>query len=252
MVSQIPLYPRGNPLKNLISRWKNEYRNTDGQLIVEWDYGLAEPIKVELSVEEKMLYDAFVEYWYFADIGFDTDNEFVYRLNAVWKSEISKYLSLISIEAKAGLGGDYKELEETHTKTGVDTVLKQGTKSTSITVDCSETAEKGVTTTSSQQTNNEGDKLARTTPNEKLSVTGTSTTTVSDSGADNTTRSETRTSTETPNYEDTYNFNNTTSNTAKEKLVKLSADEYKKLLSVRSILKDFVLCFEKLFLEVFD
>ena len=252
MVSQIPLYSRGLPLKNLISNFKKQYPSTEGQLVINWDYGLDEPIKVELTDEEKLLYNSFVDMWYFADIGFDSTNEFIYRFNAVWKNEIHKYLQLLSIEKKVGLGVSMKELDNSNDKTGEDKITKTGTKSSSFTKSGNDTMKKGVTTTSSQETSNTGNKLARVTPNEQLTVTGDSTTTVVDSGQDETIYSETHSTTETPNYVDTYKFDNTNHIVGSEKSVKLSADEYKNLLKVRSILKDFALCFEKLFMEVFD
>lgn len=250
-MSNIPLYPRGRMLKNLIADFKSKYQNTDGQLLISWDYGNDTPTPKELDEVDKLLYSSLVEHWYFCDIGFDSDDEFIYRLNSVWNREISKYKNLIKLEKETYLSGEFKDYSSRSSKSGEDTITKEGSKSTSHSISGTETLQKGVSTTSTQTTGNEGNKLARTTPNEQLSVKGTSNTTVTDSGEDKNIKSLTETTTETPSLSDTHTYGSGYETGGTERVVKLTATDFKMLSNVRSILHDFVMCFEKLFMEVF-
>lgn len=210
------------------------------------------PQAVGLSEEERFLYNSFVDKWYFADIGFDSDYEFIYRFNAIWKAEINRYLLLLSIEKEVGLNGEHKSVDSRSQRSGEDTIYHSGSKQTNHSKSGNDTFEKGVTTTSTQTTSNEGNKLSRTTPNEELTVEGSSNTTVKDSGSDVTRYATNENTVETPNLEDTHAYGSGYENSSDEKSVKLTADDYKKLVKAKSIATEFALCFEKLFMEVFE
>lgn len=251
MISQITLYPRGKSLKNLLSEWHKEYP-TIARILVEWDYANNIPIVKDLDEVEQLLYDSVIEHWYFADIGFDSNYEFIYRFNAVWNINIHKYKKLIELQNKVGLLGELREKNNTNENSSNNTITKTGSKAVSHTTSGTETMQKGVTTTSSQSTSNEGNKLARTTPNEQLIVEGSNQTTVTDSGQDMNTRSSTESVTETPNLTDTHEYESEASFNETDSVVKLSATDYELMLKLKSITLSFALCFEKLFMEVFD
>lgn len=109
---------------------------------------------------------------------------------------------------------------------------------------------KGVTTTSSQSTENVGNKLTRNVPNEELGVTGSSDTTVTDSGEDTTVYGGTTTTTETPNVNKEKTYDSAFANNVTETREKLSTDEFLVIQNMQSIYKKFALLFENLFMGV--
>ena len=252
MEANIPLYPRNRPLKNLISDWKAKYPSTTNLLVGTWNYGEGTPDTVELTQEQNALYEAFKNYWYFSNIGFDTDEEFVFRFNAVWNENVEKYVKLINTLNDIGFGGDRKTTKFTTDRKGFDTSTKSGTNVITDKKTGTEDIAKGVSTTSSQSTSNVGDKLARTTPNEKLSVEGSSTTTVSDSGSDTTTFDTQIERTEQPNLESKQTYNSQFDNNGVETREKLTPEDYDIVVKRNSLLRDFALCFENIFIGVID
>lgn len=87
------------------------------------------PIESAAPDEIRALRQCFVDYWYFAEIGFDFDDIFVQRVNAVWKQVKSKYISLINATSNQ-LNG-YKL-----TKSGGETTtIMRGTSDTTTTTD---------------------------------------------------------------------------------------------------------------------
>lgn len=182
---------------------------------------------VELDDYQTELYNAVIRKYYFADIGFDDIEQFIYRFTGVFLAENARYVHLLMLEAKnKGLFNElvtrsYSE-DTTHngsiSKTGTEklegnssqsdtttygkettvngrqensgidseSVNRSSEGSKSDTHSGTDTMQKGVTTTSQQTSTNEGEKLTRTSPNEELNVSGSTNTTVSDTGADTT------------------------------------------------------------------
>lgn len=248
MISQIPLYSRGRPLKNLIADWQK--RTGLQRIMVEDPTNLLNPTELDLITEHQDLYKAVIEKYYFSDIGFDTDDEFIYRFNAIFNSNKQRYGYLIETIYNNGYSFEKEaSSNETHRR-GSDTNQKSGSDSTSDTHSGEDETQKGVTTTSTSETSNTGDKLARSTPNEKLSVVGEGTTTVTDSGSDKVKyghhiESEVNYNSQT---EQTYN-SDLTANFSKSK-EKLTPEDIAKLYAVKSIFEEFALCFNKLFMGV--
>lgn len=232
---RVPLYSRGRPLKNLLNDFSNLY-NVDN-IRVRWDYDNSDPVSI-LTEEERPLYEAFVRHWYFADIGFDFDEQFIYRFNAIYSDNIQKYLKLIKDIELNGYSYEKRKTKLTIEKSGDDTTER------SVELGGTDEYTKGVTTTSEQDTSNVGDKLARASQNEKLSVAGTSTTTVTDTGKDTTVYGKT----ETGNNKVTYNH--AIDNDGEEVKEKLTAEELLAVQRMNSVLNEFALCFEKIFMEV--
>lgn len=111
--------------------------------------------------------------------------------------------------------------------------------------------QKGVTTTSDQNTSNEGNKLSRQTPNEQLGVQGTSHTEVKDQGSDLNIYGSEVNVVETPNI--TKETDRTSGNHIEETTYQdeLTPSVLKGLYSVDTVINAFANLFEKLFLGVF-
>lgn len=248
MTSQIPLYSRGRPLKNLIADFKKKY-NVE-RIVVDWDYYNDPSDAVE--DDEIDLYEAVINHWYFANIGFDTDEQFIYRFNAVWGANINKYKALYKTIFEKGYAFDALKKTIVTDKSGKDTLLRKGSGTTSTVHSGIDEYEKGVTTTSTQSTSNKGDKLTRATPNETLNVDGSSDTTVQDSGADKTKYGHTMNVTENPNYENEQSYGSKLTIDNTEIREKLTPDELSAIYKGRSVLQEFAYCFENLFMGVID
>ena len=250
MESRIPLYSRRRPLKNLISDYTKA--NNISSIVIDTDSMYEAVVReVELSDNEKALYKAFVKHWYFSDIGFDSDDEFIYRFNAVWESNIRKYVQLYESIIDNGYSYERKTTDFVTKRTGDDTLKRTGSGQHTVEKTGDDTFEKGVITTSTQETSNTGNKLGRSTPTEELKVAGDSTTTVEDSGSDVNRYNTTETTVDTPNYENKQEYNSTFDNKGDEVREMLTPNELNKIYNQKSVLLDFALCFEKLFMEVF-
>lgn len=282
---QIPLYSRGRPLKNLLTDWKKLTGNDN--ILVPTDYEYNSEVVQYVEPDEYGFYQRTINYWYFSEIGFDSDDRFIKRFNDIYGENIDyfKKLYLDIIEN----GFNYEKIDKILTSNGsndsnsTDTNTRAGTvesaNSGSDTIQRSESSStlnsgsdifnKGVTTTNHSETSNTGNKLGRNTPNEQLGVVGTSDTTVADSGYDETEygKTETRTGTHTDTHSlgskntNTYNLTDTASKiatllkneTINDKTVRntLSVDEYKSLLKIKSIFREFAMLFENIFMGVY-
>lgn len=243
----IPLYPRERPLKNLLSDWKKTH---DFPILCNFtEDGL--PVKKELTPTEEIMLDHVIKHWYFASINYDTDDEFVFRFNVCFEDNFAKYDRLVKqlenifpfqddithTDTQSQSGTDSKET----TRGGNNTEKKTGT----------DTFEKGVTTTSDVTTSNEGKKLTRSTPNENLSVGGSSNTVVEDSGSDTNTYDTTVEHTIDEDGTEKITYGNKRDKTVTITRKKLTLEEYNLYISLRSEFEAFSDCFENLFMEVY-
>lgn len=252
MASKIPLFSRGRPLKNLLADWYHDQGNRNILLegdLYAWDLGSF--YEFNESYEEKALYDAVINKWYFANIGFDTDDEFVFRFNAVWRANIEHYRQAYAfIKYKSAFTSKTsKELQLSESFEGSSD--ETGSREVSTVKSGEDTFVKGVTTTSDQSTSNQGNKLARQTPNEQLGVTGESHTTVQDSGSDKNQYDSQVVTTEAPNIEKTNSHNKNNSVAEETYHEEMSPTILRQLYSVPSVMEAFAMLFEKLFLGVF-
>lgn len=247
------LYPRNRPLKDLLLTAKNKGYNSI--VATGWEYNSNEPIATEDFNEDsvaKRLYNAVTEYFYYADIASDSDEEFIKRFTNRWNIYSPEYIATLNKI------NDYTGDKETLSIDGTNTRNATKTTSNTASADIEETEEntltmeKGVTTTSSQETSNTGNKLTRTTPNEQMSVEGDATTTVVDSGSDTDTKEGTfeRSETHTNNGNET--ANDTLRVVTENVRSKLTAENISLIAKFNGIVREFVYLFENLFLEVLD
>lgn len=236
-------------MKNLIADWKKQTGNST--ILVSPTYDWDSPNTPTEAVQQSLdLYNATIGYWYFSEIGFDNDEIFIKRFNDIYNNNIEKFNYLLyNIKTK---GYDWEETQKSNSTshTGTDTNNESGSRTIKEVRGGRDSFQKGVTTTSTQNIENIGDKLTRSTPNEKLSVEGSSETTVRDSGQDDTYYGGTKDVTETPAI---YRFINYDSTHAVEESVsrnKLSVGDINELYKLRSIYKQFALLFENLFMGV--
>lgn len=248
-MSVIPLYSRGRTLKNVVSDWKKA-NNSNVIIVDEWGYNNTAPTVRELTEEEQALYNAFLNKYYFANIGFDSDDQFIFRANAIWRNNIDKYVSLLRTTRENGYSYEKESKSYNSIKGGNDTESSTGNREIVIEKTGSDVFKKGVTTTSEQTTSNIGDKLARATPNEKLSVAGESRTTVGDSGQDETEYGGVVTTTETPDLTKRQTYGATMNVTENNVHEKLTPVEMEMVYKLKSVLDSFAVCFEKLFMGV--
>lgn len=249
MENYLPLYSRGRPLKNLLSDFNKQYPNIP--LVCNWDYGLEAPTSNLNDELEQEMYRAFVNKWYFSNIGFDTDEEFIFRFNGVWQNTLHKFKSLYATVKENGYDYDSLKIITVNQKSGADTTTDERESDSTEGHSGKDTFNKGVTTTSAQSTSNEGNKLARATPNETLSVDGTSNTTVTDSGADETVYGRNVSRNESHTYNREQSYGSKVESSVEEVREKLTPDELNSIYRNRNVLDEFALCFEKLFMGVF-
>ena len=242
------LYSRQRPLKNVIADFKKNYGVN--RLVVEWDY-IEPPREEELTPNGIKFYNAVVNKYYFANIGFDTDEQFIFRFNAIWRENFSKYDTLANDIDVSGYAYEMEEHNTVRDVGGQDTYSESGSRETVTEKSGKDTFSKGVTTTSNQNTSNVGNKLTRQTPNENLSVDGQSSTTVSDSGSDENLYGSVVTSTETPDIEKVQAYGKTESGNVGIIRKKLTPTEVQAIYKLNSIYTEFALLFEKLFLGVY-
>lgn len=234
-------------MKNLISDWKSLHDKPNILVPEDYEYDGSQFD----SVESTDLYERCVNYWYFSEIGFDSDEIFIKRFNDIYYANIDRYNYILNAIKDKGYSWEVLTRNGTMAHNGTDTDRENGSRTTTHSKSGQDIFRKGVTTTSEQDTSNEGSKLGRNTPNENLSVEGSSTTTVTDSGEDTTVYGGVDNVTETPNVNKEKTYNSSVTNDSVETREKLTLDEVKALQSMRSIYKEFALLFENLFMGVF-
>lgn len=239
---QVPLYSRGRPLKNLIADWKKQTGNNTILVNKDFDWTFTTPPTDGVQPDNDF-YERAVNYWYFSEIGFDTDEIFIKRFNDIYYDNIDRFTYLLKSTNENGYSWDKTTRIEKLMRKGTDTDSETGNKTVKTTnsgtdsnarvintnekhtgedttaygktVNTSKTGEdefiKGTTTTSDQKTSNLGNKLTRNTPNENLNVSGTNRTTVSDEGSDITKYGST--TTDTNGGSDSVTYNTQKSNT---------------------------------------
>lgn len=232
----------------MIADWKRKYNNPN-ILVGDWDYMNDTPQVVSLDEIGKLLYDSVVEYWYYANIGYDSDEEFIFRFNSTWKKSEFIYRPVVDKMVEHGYASSIKKRNLNILKSGADTTSETISIEEVTEHSGADETEKGVSTTSTQSTTNEGNKLARATPNEKLSVEGSSQTTVADTGSDRVIYGKSVETTHNDSKQNTVQYGGKVANDDTETLVMLTPEVIRQYLS-NDILKDFALCFEKLFMEV--
>lgn len=244
------LYPRNNPLKDIILRSKKNGYNS--LIVKEWSvYGVpADTLAFSEDSVEKRLYNAITEYYYYADVEADDDTMFMQRFTALWNIYTPEYSKVL--KELVGYTGDKETLviEGVNSREGGKSNTIEDTETLNETDDETRVMKKGVSTTSSQENANEGNKLTRSTPNEQMSVSGSAQTTVTDSGQDEdnynreTVHSKNKNQTDTGTYNETLNVD-TTNNRSK-----LTAEIIAKLSEFNGIVMEFVFKFENLFMGV--
>lgn len=244
------MFSRGRPLKNLVTEWKKE--NNSASILVNLETWEEIPLMEEDDYEnpQRILYNAVMHKWWFSNIGFDTDDRFVYRFNAVWNENYDKFAKLYATTYFAGYSFEKTSRQHSIVIDESTTESQSGNREVVVEKSGSDIFKKGVTTTSNQETSNTGNKLGRATPNEQLGVSGTSDTTVIDSGQDENEYGSSVITTETPNLgKDTQKgARNDTEETVYHD--KFTSNEIKSLYKLNSVAEAFALCFEKLFMGV--
>ena len=233
-----------------MTEWKKE--NNSASILVKLETWEEIPLMEAENPEEPqlILYNAVMHKWWFSNIGFDTDDRFIYRFNAVWQENYNKFAKLYATTYFAGYSFEKTARLSINTVDESKTESESGNREVVVEKSGSDVFKKGVTTTSDQETSNTGNKLGRATPNEQLGVSGTSSTTVIDSGQDENEYGSSVTTTETPNISKDaqkggrYSIDETTYHD------KFTSNEIKALYKLNSVTEAFALCFEKLFMGV--
>lgn len=281
---QVPMYPIGRPFKNVIDEWSGK-----SLIVNNIPTDIYAHRSKTLTNSQKALYNAMQVKWYFADIGFESDEEFIYRLNGVWNMYIDQYTKLYEIAS-----GELGAVNETHTvnenESGTRTVTNTGTRTEKETGSRSyqdsqvhtgtngfRTVHSGEDTTAHESTTSDKksttenmDRLTRATPNEQTEYTGEDTASGTASGSDTVTYGKTLTVTETPNEKhvieriETPNVTRTiTPNVTQTETPDIdhvrneeasrtyrTADEIGKIQRLKNVLESFAMLFENLFSEV--
>ena len=246
------MFGRGRPLKNLIADWNKEHGSTtilcNNYLFTAFEEPDINPLAEDGEAE---LYKGVLSKFYFANIGFDTDEEFIFRFNAVWNSNINEYQNMFNYAKHTGTFSKRTNRKYEENGSANDVHNERGTREVVTSKSGEDEFQKGVTTTSDQNTSNEGNKLSRQTPNEQLGVQGTSHTEVKDQGSDLNIYGSEVNVVETPNI--TKETDRTSGNTIKETLYEdeLTPSVLRGLYSVDTVINAFANLFEKLFLGVF-
>lgn len=201
-------------------------------------------------IPDNDLYAYTINFWYFSEIGFDNDEVFIKRFNDIFYENKDRYGKILQDIEDNGYSWDRLTRTIQRNENGTNTDTETGTRTTSNKRGGSDTYQKGVKTTSQQSTSNNGSKLARSSPNENLNVSGNSSTTIQDSGSDINIYDSSNTITETPNVTKGKTYNADFNDNVTETREKLSIDELTVLMKMKSVYREFAYLFENLFMEV--
>lgn len=197
-------------LKKVIEDFKSNFKCDD--LIADIDYSEYTATSRIKTDNERLLYNAVINYFYFSEINFDSEEQFIQRLNTYWDLFSAKYIAMYDGDVKMpGMyqGGGYTDtrtLDITNTDDSTDTTTPNTTSDTTF---------KGrVVEIQNTQTTQSGTNTVKT---------------------DST---KTNTGTDTLNREDS---RETTYNTG---------DEFHKVMANNAVIYDFVRHFDRLFMEV--
>lgn len=197
-------------LKKVIEDFKSNFKCDD--LIADIDYSEYTATSRIKTDNERLFYNAVINYFYFSEINFDSEEQFIQRFNTYWDLFSSKYIAMYDGDVKMpGMyqGGGYTDtrtLDITNTDDSTDTTTPNTTSDTTF---------KGrVVEIQNTQTTQSGTNTVKT---------------------DST---KTNTGTDTLNREDS---RETTYNTG---------DEFHKVMANNAVIYDFVRHFDRLFMEV--
>lgn len=197
-------------LKKVIEYFKSNFKCDD--LIADIDYSEYTATSRIKTDNERLFYNAVINYFYFSEINFDSEEQFIQRFNTYWDLFSSKYIAMYDGDVKMpGMyqGGGYTDtrtLDITNTDDSTDTTTPNTTSDTTF---------KGrVVEIQNTQTTQSGTNTVKT---------------------DST---KTNTGTDTLNREDS---RETTYNTG---------DEFHKVMANNAVIYDFVRHFDRLFMEV--
>lgn len=198
-------------LKKVIEYFKSNFNCDD--LIADINYSEYTATSRIKTDNERLFYNAVINYFYFSEINFDSEEQFIQRFNTYWDLFSAKYIAMYDGDVKMpGMyqGGGYTDtrtLDITNTDNSTDTTTPNTTSDTTF---------KGrVVEIQNTQTTQSGTNTVKT---------------------DST---KTNTGTDTLNREDS---RETTYNTG---------DEFHKVMANNAVLYDFVRHFDRLFMEVF-
>ena len=198
-------------LKKVIEYFKENFNCDD--LIADVDYENYTATSRITTDNERLFYNAVINYFYFSEINFDSEEQFIQRFNTYWDLYSAKFMGMYDGDVKMpGMyqGGGYidtRTLDITNTDDSTDTTTPNTTSDTTF---------KGrVVEIQNTQTTQSGTNTVKT---------------------DST---KTNTGTDTLNREDS---RETTYNTG---------DEFHKVMANNAVLYDFVRHFDRLFMEVF-
>lgn len=197
-------------LKKVIEDFKSNFKCDD--LVADIDYSEYTATSRIKTDNERLFYNAVINYFYFSEINFDSEEQFIQRFNTYWDLFSSKYIAMYDGDVKMpGMyqGGGYTDtrtLDITNTDDSTDTTTPNTTSDTTF---------KGrVVEIQNTQTTQSGTNTVKT---------------------DST---KTNTGTDTLNREDS---RETTYNTG---------DEFHKVMANNAVIYDFVRHFDRLFMEV--
>lgn len=197
-------------LKKVIEDFKSYFKCDD--LIADIDYATFTATSRITTDNERLFYNAVINYFYFSEINFDSEEQFIQRFNTYWDLFSSKYIAMYDGDVKMpGMyqGGGYTDtrtLDITNTDDSTDTTTPNTTSDTTF---------KG-----------------RVVEIQNTQTTQSGTNTVTKQGE------KTNTGTDTLNREDS---RETTYNTG---------DEFHKVMANNAVIYDFVRHFDRLFMEV--
>lgn len=197
-------------LKKVIEDFKSYFKCDD--LVADIDYATFTATSRITTDNERLLYNAVINYFYFSEINFDTEEQFIQRFNTYWDLFSSKYIAMYDGDVK--MPGMYQGGGYTDTRT-LDITNTDDTTDTTTPNTTSDTTFKGrVVEIQNTQTTQSGTNTVKT---------------------DST---KTNTGTDTLNREDS---RETTYNTG---------DEFHKVMANNAVIYDFVRHFDRLFMEV--
>lgn len=198
-------------LKKVIEYFKENFNCDD--LIADINYSEYTATSRIKTDNERLFYNAVINYFYFSEINFDSEEQFIQRFNTYWDLFSSKYIAMYDGDVK--MPGMYQGGGYTDTRT-LDITNTDDTTDTTTPNTTSDTTFKGrVVEIQNTQTTQSGTNTVKT---------------------DST---KTNTGTDTLNREDS---RETTYNTG---------DEFHKVMANNAVLYDFVRHFDRLFMEVF-
>lgn len=197
-------------LKKVIESFKENFNCND--LIADINYSEYTATSRIKTDNERLFYNAVINYFYFSEINFDSEEQFIQRFNTYWDLFSSKYIAMYDGDVK--MPGMYQGGGYTDTRT-LDITNTDDTTDTTTPNTTSDTTFKGrVVEIQNTQTTQSGTNTVKTDSTKK------------NTGTDTLKREDSR--------ETTYN----------------TGDEFHKVMANNAVIYDFVRHFDRLFMEV--